>query len=63
MSKRQYHRKKRAASQRNQRLIFIGIIAAFAILIAVLLIAPTFQATGTVVQGTPRPRPPPAAQP
>ncbi len=57
MSKRQEIRQKRLHQQKKQRFIFIGIVAAFALLVAALLIAPNFRPTGAIIEITPIARP------
>ncbi len=53
MGKRQDSREKRRKVQQRQRMIWIGIIAAFAVVVAVLLIVPGLQASAQVVVPTP----------
>ncbi|NPV78191.1 MAG: DsbA family protein [Anaerolineae bacterium] len=57
MSKRQEIRQKRLRQQKKQRFIYTGIITAFALLVAALLIAPNFRPVGTIVEITPIARP------
>ncbi len=52
MGKRQDIRDRRRKAQQRQRMIYIGIIAAVAIVVAALLIIPGLQASATVVVPT-----------
>lgn len=61
VGKRQEIRQKRIRQQRKQRLIIIGVIAALAVVVAGLLIAPTFRPIGTIVEPEPIARPQPVA--